>query len=84
MKIIIDSYGEVLAEFDPAEVDNIGVSRYFDVEQANKRSNPHVAYLNHFKRPIPKTGRIICVTIVSGEYADIHLFDPDNCCVTFK
>lgn len=84
MKIIIDSYGTTLAEFDPAEVDNIGVSRYFDVDAANKHSNPDVEYLNHFERPIPKTGRIICVTIIRSGQCKVHLFDPDSCCVTFK
>lgn len=82
MKIIIEAYGAIINEFDPAEVDHIRVHKFFDVELAAKQDAPYVTYVNHFDRPIPKTGRILAVYL--HKTATFHLYDPEHCCVTFK
>lgn len=86
MKIIIEAYGVTINEFDPAEVDSIRVFRHFDVDLAARHEAPYVVYVNHFNKPIPKSGRILAVYLFNhaDQTGTYHLYDPDNCLVTFK
>lgn len=86
MKIIIRNLSEVLSTFDPAEVDHIRVVRYFDIDSAEKFDAPHITYVRHFIKPIPKTGRILVVYMLNKENhrGTYHLYDPEISAVTFE
>lgn len=64
---------------DAQKIDHMNVTKYFDTEEFEKSSSPHIKVeRSHvIKFPVAKSGRILCVFEVdSGKFTE-YLFNAD-------